>query len=80
MVDMLFGEFDFLYGYFASATIYFDDDEYIAYKRYASYETVAFLSNIGGLLGLFLGVSIFSFVEILYFLTLRLVGNWWRRF
>lgn len=62
---------------YASASIYFDDDEYIAYKRFASFGTVSFLSNIGGLLGLFLGVSVLSIVEFLYFFTLRFIDNLW---
>lgn len=59
----------------ASATISFDGDEFIAYKRFTNHGTVAFLSNIGGLLGLFLGVSVLSIVEFLYFFTLRLINN-----
>ncbi|XP_055372760.1 pickpocket protein 28-like [Condylostylus longicornis] len=35
-----------------------------------------FLSNTGGLLGLFMGFSIFSLIEIVYFLTLRPYCNY----
>jgi acid-sensing ion channel, other len=61
----------------ASVTVTFDDDEFIAYRRYASYGTVTFLSNIGGLLGLFLGISVLSFIETIYFFTLRFIDDLW---
>ncbi|XP_031627357.1 pickpocket protein 28-like [Contarinia nasturtii] len=35
-----------------------------------------FLSNTGGLLGLFMGFSLFSFIEIFYFLTIRPFSNY----
>jgi acid-sensing ion channel, other len=61
----------------ASVSVYFGDDEYIAYRRYASYGTVTFLSNIGGLLGLFLGMSMLSIIETIYFFTLRFINDLW---
>lgn len=60
-----------------TASISFSDDEYIAYKRFESYGAVSLLSNIGGLLGLFLGISLLSIVEIVYFVTLRLFDDLW---
>lgn len=63
--------------YSASASIYFGDDEFIAYKRFESYGTVRLLSNIGGYLGLFLGISVLSVVEFIYFFTLRFVDDLW---
>lgn len=60
-----------------SASIYFADNEFIAYKRYESYGTVSLLSNIGGLLGLFLGISVLSVFEVVYFVTLRLFHDLW---
>lgn len=62
---------------YASTSILFEDEEFFAYKRYASFGTVAFLSNIGGLLGLFLGISVLSIVEFFYFFTIRLIHNLW---
>lgn len=61
----------------ASVSIYFDEDEFIAYRRYASYGAVTFLSNIGGLLGLFLGISVLSLIETIYFFTLRFIDDLW---
>lgn len=60
-----------------SASIYFVDNEFVAYKRYESYGTVSLLSNIGGLLGLFLGISVLSVFEVVYFVTLRLFHDLW---
>lgn len=48
------------------------DDEFTALRRYASYELVSFVSDVGGLLGLFVGVSIASAIEIFYFITVRI--------
>jgi acid-sensing ion channel, other len=61
----------------SSIAIYFGDDEFIVLKRYATFGTVTLLSNIGGLLGLFLGVSALTVIEIFYFFILRLADNLW---
>jgi acid-sensing ion channel, other len=59
--------------------IYFANDEFIVYRRYAAFGAVTFLSNIGGLLGLFLGASFLSAVEVFYFFVIRLINNsWWK--
>lgn len=58
-----------------SASIQFIDDEFIAYKRFESFGGVSLLSKIGGMLGLFLGISLLSIVEVVYFVTLRLFGD-----
>lgn len=57
--------------YYGSVVFSFGDTEYRAFKRYENYGTIAFLSNVGGLLGLFLGVSVISFIEIFYFIFIR---------
>lgn len=62
-----------------SASIYFADDEFIAYRRFESYGSVSLLSKIGGMLGLFLGISVLSVVEVFYFLTLRLFNDMWSK-
>lgn len=43
------------------------------------YGKTDFVANCGGLLGLFMGVSVLSIVEALYFCTLRLSCNLRRR-
>lgn len=49
----------------------FGDNEYTALKRYTSYESISFISDVGGLLGLFVGVSFMSVIEVFYFLFIR---------
>jgi acid-sensing ion channel, other len=62
----------------SSMSVYFADDEFLVMRRYASFGTVTLLSNVGGLLGLFLGASVMSFIEVFYFFVIRLVNNlWW---
>lgn len=52
--------------------IYFKNSEFLALHRKELYGPTDFLANCGGLLGLFLGFSIVSLIEIVYFITLRL--------
>ncbi|XP_069695430.1 pickpocket protein 28-like isoform X2 [Periplaneta americana] len=56
-------------------SIYFKDKQFITSQRSELYGTTDFLANCGGLLGLFLGFSILSLVELVYFFTLRLCCN-----
>lgn len=35
-----------------------------------------FISSCGGLLGLFMGISVLSIIELFYFFTLRLCCKW----
>jgi Amiloride-sensitive sodium channel len=63
----------------SSMSIYIAEDEVFVFKRYATYGIVTLLSNIGGLLGLFLGVSVLSVVEVFYFFVIRFINNmWWK--
>lgn len=62
-----------------SASFYFGSDEFVAYKRFESYGTVGLLSNIGGLLGLYLGLSALSVIETIYFFTLRVFSDFWHK-
>lgn len=55
----------------ARIVIFFRDNQFIASKRSELYGQTDFLANAGGLLGLFMGVSILSLVEVVYFFTLR---------
>ncbi|RZC33873.1 ASC domain containing protein [Asbolus verrucosus] len=59
----------------SSLTIFFKNDNFITSERNALYGPIDFLANFGGLLGLFSGFSVLSFMEILYFLTVRLFYN-----
>ncbi|KAG5682311.1 hypothetical protein PVAND_011670 [Polypedilum vanderplanki] len=56
----------------ATLKVFFKDNEFVPLKRFQLYGTVDFLANCGGLLGLFVGVSVLSIVEIFYYFILRL--------
>ncbi|KOB71904.1 Uncharacterized protein OBRU01_07917 [Operophtera brumata] len=56
----------------AKVEIYFKKSQFMSFHRSELFGTTDFLANIGGLLGLFLGFSFLSLMEILYFITLRL--------
>ncbi|XP_055840677.1 pickpocket protein 28-like [Episyrphus balteatus] len=56
-------------------TLKFKEDNFNGLKRSELYSMSDFIANCGGLLGLFMGVSILSLVELVYFLTLRLLTN-----
>ncbi|XP_061512606.1 pickpocket protein 28-like [Anopheles gambiae] len=57
--------------YITTIAIYFKESYFITSKRSELYGWVDFLANCGGLLGLFMGVSILSLLEICYFFTIR---------
>lgn len=50
----------------------FKKDNFIMINRSETNTMSEFISSCGGLLGLFMGVSVLSIVELIYFLTLRL--------
>ncbi|XP_059048648.1 pickpocket protein 28-like [Achroia grisella] len=50
---------------------YFDDDTFTRLTKGEIFGLTEFLSNTGGLLGLCMGFSVMSAVELLYYLTLR---------
>ncbi|XP_043198115.1 pickpocket protein 28-like [Amphibalanus amphitrite] len=52
---------------------YFKSNSITRYKRGVLYTTDQLVANVGGLLGLFLGFSIVSIAEILYFVTIKLL-------
>lgn len=52
--------------------ITFKDDQFLASRRAEMYSDVDFIANCGGILGLFMGFSILSIVEMVYFSTLRI--------
>jgi len=53
----------------------FKDNDFIPLIRKQQFGLVEFLSLCGGLMGLFAGVSALSIIELLYFMTLRVVSN-----
>jgi amiloride-sensitive sodium channel len=55
-------------------------DELIIYYRYQQFTLSDEISYVGGLLGLFAGISMLSIVEVAYFFTLRMLVDLWRAF
>jgi acid-sensing ion channel, other len=53
-------------------SLMFKEEQFFASKRSELYGQTDFIANCGGLLGLFMGVSLLSIVEVFYFFTLRL--------
>ncbi|KAL7013324.1 hypothetical protein ACKWTF_015331 [Chironomus riparius] len=53
-------------------------EETILYRRYQQFTASDVVSYVGGLLGLFAGISMLSIVEIFYFFTIRLGVDFWR--
>ncbi|KAF4523031.1 hypothetical protein B566_EDAN012760 [Ephemera danica] len=58
---------------------YFMDRQVVSYEKSERTGYVDFLASTGGLLGLFHGFSVLSLVEVIYFLTLRLLCSWRRK-
>nr|XP_023023900.1 pickpocket protein 28-like [Leptinotarsa decemlineata] len=56
-------------------TIFFKEQQFITSERNELYGQTDFLANCGGILGLFTGFSVLSIIEIIYFLSLRLMCN-----
>lgn len=57
---------------YSRVLITFKDEQFFSSRRAEVYSLVDFIANCGGILGLFMGISILSIVEIVYFSTLRL--------
>lgn len=66
----------FWYNYSFEATsrlfISFKENHFLALNRTEAYTITDFIASCGGLLGLFMGISLLSVVELIYFFTLRL--------
>ncbi|XP_070498133.1 pickpocket protein 28-like [Chironomus tepperi] len=58
----------------------FDDFEILEYEEYAAYSLHNFVADVGGLLGFFLGCSILSIIEIVYFIIETCLGKFKYRF
>lgn len=55
--------------------IFYKNEKAKTIRRTETNTLADFLATCGGLLGLFLGISALGFIEIIYFLTLRLFWN-----
>ncbi|CAH0560646.1 unnamed protein product [Brassicogethes aeneus] len=61
---------------FSSLTLYMRRNHLETKQRNEVYGFIDFLCGFGGLLGLFTGFSLLSLMEIIYFLSLRIFGNY----
>ncbi|KAF5300619.1 hypothetical protein FQA39_LY11080 [Lamprigera yunnana] len=61
--------------HFSRLGVFFKELQFLSVERNELYGITDFLSNVGGLLGLFIGFSVTSLIEILYFCTLRMWCN-----
>jgi acid-sensing ion channel, other len=59
----------------ASFEFRYKDGDYFPMIRYQEFKTKDFLSYVGGLLGLFAGISVLSIIEFIYFFTLRVFSD-----
>jgi amiloride-sensitive sodium channel len=59
--------------------VYFESDEFFGLHRSELFGLMDFIGNIGGLLGLFMGISILSFFEMIYYFTLRIACDKYRK-
>lgn len=62
---------DYIHKNVAIVHIFFNDNAYGGYTKSELIGFTEFLSNTGGLLGLFMGFSVISLIEIVYFVSLR---------
>ncbi|KAJ0179069.1 hypothetical protein K1T71_005844 [Dendrolimus kikuchii] len=58
--------------YYSRLDLFFKHDSFMSMRRSELFGQTDFIAQCGGLLGLFLGFSVFSLVECVYFLIIRL--------
>lgn len=73
--------FNFIETFFSSHSnelilmVAFKDQEFTPLRRHRLFIFIDFVSYVGGLLGLFAGISVLSFFEILYFFIPRFLKD-----
>jgi amiloride-sensitive sodium channel len=56
----------------------FKDVNVLPLRRYQPFTFSDFLAQSGGMMGLFAGISVLSIIELVYFMTMRWMTNFWR--
>lgn len=81
VINSFFLNFYFWYSKHPSGlSVFFKEKQFIASHRSELYGPTELVANCGGLMGLFMGMSILSIVEMLYFCSLRLMCSLkWQR-
>ena len=59
----------------AMVTFFFESPTVFEYSRQVKMTLIGYISQMGGLLGLCLGFSLISLIEIMYWFTIRIVKN-----
>ena len=59
----------------AQVHFYFDKSSILQFTRQKRMTLVDYISQMGGLLGLFIGFSFISGIELIYWITFRLMKN-----
>ncbi|XP_057659148.1 pickpocket protein 28-like isoform X4 [Diorhabda carinulata] len=75
MNKSLKAELDFEHHQYSTLLLYFKKSNVETKERRELYGFSDLISNFGGLIGLFTGFSILSLIEMIYFLTLRPLGD-----
>uniref|UniRef100_A0A336MYD1 CSON006337 protein n=1 Tax=Culicoides sonorensis TaxID=179676 RepID=A0A336MYD1_CULSO len=65
-------DFDFWNWKFSEIEVSYESSRFLGMKRHLAYTFTDFVSQIGGILGCFLGISIFSIIEIIYFWGIKI--------
>ncbi|PSN34458.1 hypothetical protein C0J52_20176 [Blattella germanica] len=60
---------------YSAVSFFYKDSQFVRSQRSELYGAVDFIASCGGLLGLCLGFSVLSVVEIFYFFTMRIYSN-----
>ncbi|XP_065369031.1 pickpocket protein 28-like [Calliphora vicina] len=60
-------------------TVYYREPQFTAIKRTVIYDITQLIANCGGIFALFMGVSMLSLIEIIYFFSVRLYNNFRKR-
>ncbi|KAM7342302.1 pickpocket protein 28-like [Cochliomyia hominivorax] len=55
--------------------IYYMESQFTAIKRAIIYDLTTLIAQCGGIFGLFMGISVLSIIEFIYFFTIRLIYN-----
>lgn len=55
--------------------IFFKQNQFVPKVHTEMYSLTDLVANTGGLLGLFMGASILSIIELIYFMTVRVFGH-----
>lgn len=64
--------------HYSYTVVKFKSNSYFPYVLKRQFTEIDFIAYTGGAFGLFLGISVTSFVEIFYYFTIRLAFGWLR--